>query len=159
MNTEIHTHNNIDSQQKFETLLEREMDRFRRYQRAFGVVMLSIDQYHNLNESSSATASNEIAGLIQQNSRNLDFSRASSDGQFLIILPESNTDSAFLMAENLRDRIEAHAFQNAVNITCSFGVDMSQPDDEPEDFIKRAERALTKAIEGGGNQVETILEY
>jgi len=159
MNTENHTHNDIDRQQKFETLLEREMNRFRRYQRAFGVVMLSIDQYQNLNDSSSATVSNEIAGLIQQNSRNLDFSRESSDGQFLIILPESNTDSAFLMAENLRDRIEAHAFSNAVDITCSFGVDMCQPDDEAEDFVNRAERALKKAIEGGGNQVETTIEY
>lgn len=159
MNTDSQAHNKTDSSQGFEDLLHREMNRFKRYQRSFGVVMLSIDQYSHLDDNSAQTTANEISELIKQNSRSLDFTHQLSAGRFLIILPESNTDSAFLMAENLRDSVESHDFSNSLDITCSFGVDMSQPDDEPEDFTERAERALNKAIEGGGNLVETILEY
>ena len=72
------------------------------------------------------------------------------------MLPESNLDGAYLMADNLRSRIESHHFTGIDGLTASFGVDMYQEGENINDLFRRVDQALRSAKETGKNCVEML---
>jgi diguanylate cyclase (GGDEF)-like protein len=60
-----------------------------------------------------------------------------------------------VVAEHLRENIEAYTFEPAGKVTASFGV--AQYDSETiKDLFHRADKALYRAKQNGRNCVETI---
>ena len=64
---------------------------------------------------------------------------------------ETEVDGARILAERIRKSVEIHDFGEAGKLTVSFGIAMFKDNDTEDSFLKRADEALYKAKEMGGN--------
>jgi diguanylate cyclase (GGDEF)-like protein len=76
--------------------------------------------------------------------------------EFAILLEESNLHTGLGVAEGLRAKMSALAFDTArgrLSLTCSFGVSEWEPGENIDQLLKRADTALYEAKSGGRNRV------
>ncbi len=125
---------------------------------------MDIDHFKKINdEYGHATGDivlEEIADLIRSNLRRNDvFSRFGGE-EFILLLPETRHEDAFIIAENVRNRIEEHTFtsenKKILKVTMSIGV-ASYPLHAliGENLISRADQALYQAKDSGRNNVKS----
>lgn len=145
---------------RLEEVLKQEQYRADRYQSSFAIVKLDLDNFQRVNEEYGHDTGDrvimEIAALIKDFCREADSVCRWSGEEFMIVLPESNLDGAYLMADNLRARIETHHFSDIDALTASFGVDMYQEGENINDLFRRVDQALRNAKETGKNCVEML---
>lgn len=90
-------------------LLEKEIARARRYQRAFTIAMLDIDDFKIYNDThghhQGDRALKKIAALIKANIREVDIAARYGGEEFVIIMPETSAFEASVVAERVRRAI------------------------------------------------------
>ena len=143
----------------FDTMLEREIAEWSRYQRPLSLVMLDLDHFKKVNDTHGHDAGDavlkDLAALLRDSCRPSDVACRWGGEEFVWLMPETDLADAQLAAERLRAAIESHAFQGAGRMTASFGVTSAIEDDTAQPLIKRADEALYAAKEGGRNRVAT----
>ncbi|MCC7195744.1 MAG: diguanylate cyclase [Gemmatimonadaceae bacterium] len=142
--------------------LVAEMDRARRYGTDISVLMVDLDHFKRVNDTMGHLVGDdvlrELARLLQQSVRSVDFVARYGGEEFVAVLPETALAGAVVFAERLRERIAATKFVPAhggVYLTASIGV-ASYPAPEihtVDDMIARADEALYRAKEQGRNRV------
>jgi two-component system cell cycle response regulator len=129
--------------------------------RNLSVIMVDIDHFKKVNDDYGHQAGDavlkEVSRRLELGIRTSDMSSRFGGEEFVIVLPETNGESAGYVAERLRMIIEDVEFAIPVEpkqITCtaSFGVASLRPDDTAEGLIKRADTCLYKAKESGRNK-------
>lgn len=152
---------NIFNRRYFTTSLENEIDRARRYKRELSLLMIDIDHFKNINDSLGHRAGDyilkELANIIVNRSRRVDYVCRYGGEEFAIILPEIDIMGAFKFAVVLKDTVSEHMFmfeQNEIHITISIGVsDNMENDQSADELIETADRRLYLAKERGRNRV------
>ncbi len=143
--------------------LGEEVKRSLRYGRPLSFIMLDIDFFKHYNDRHGHLRGDEVlrilAGLLQQNTRDVDTVVRYGGEEFSVIIPEVSRQEAYSMAERIRRVIQDHVFpyeeeQPGGSLTVSIGV-ASLPADarDGEDLIDKADRALYCAKQGGRNRV------
>jgi diguanylate cyclase (GGDEF)-like protein len=139
----------------FETRLVEEISRARRSASALSLILIDIDQVDKVNErfgrGSGDQLLREIAGELTEKLRNSDILFRYGGDEFAVILPDTNVSTAYLAGERLRTAIAKVQIQGQA-ITASVGIADHSPGRTAEDLIGRAEIALLRAKESGGNQ-------
>lgn len=145
---------------QLDEILRHEFNRSTRFNHSFAIVLLDIDNFKQINDTYGHDAGDRVliqfAEILQNHCRNTDTVCRWGGEEFLIILPESDLDGAYLMAENLRDIIDINNFDKAAHVTASFGVDVFNEGDTINELFKRVDKALYQAKSNGKNQVVTI---
>ncbi|GBE35738.1 response regulator PleD [bacterium BMS3Bbin06] len=145
----------------FQERLAAEIRRAGRYKRKLFLVMLDIDYFKRFNDTYGHQAGDEvlrrIASTIKDNIRAVDFAARYGGEEFVIILPETDCDRAYKVAERIRQALENSPFQitdsSRVNITISMGISCFPHDTtDKEDLIKKADTALYFAKQNGRNR-------
>lgn len=96
-----------------------------------------------------------MAKVIIKNLRNNDFPARIGGEEFAIILPETNLESAIILAERIRTMLEKSVKVGEQSVTCSFGIGVLHRDDISIDsLLSRADAALYVAKNNGRNRVE-----
>lgn len=137
--------------------LDKEIARCKRFGSTFSLVMIDIDFFKTFNDAYGHLAGDDvlagIAKCIQNSIRNVDTAFRYGGEEFLVILPETLTEGAFLVAERIRQRIEQKEFVGRVSVTASLGI-ASWPVDgmTKEEILDSADRALYTAKETGRNK-------
>lgn len=148
---------NINNRRKIEELLQHELDRSERFAHPFGLVILDIDHFKEVNDKYGHQAGDrvlqEIAHLLANKLRKTDLIGRFGGEEFIIICPESNKDDIIDLMERLRVKIENHFFQDVGHKTVSFGVTLSKDGDTMDSIINRADKALYGAKNSGRNKV------
>jgi len=148
---------NIYNRRKIEELIQNELDRNERFNYTFGLVILDIDYFKNVNDTYGHQTGDqvliEIAQTLTKNLRKTDFIGRYGGEEFIIICPESNIKGVIALMEALRLKISQHNFKSIKNITASFGLTLSKEDDTLDSIVKRADKALYEAKNGGRNRV------
>ena len=148
------------NRERLEEILRQEQYRADRYKSSFAIVKLDLDDFQKINDEYGHDRGDKVlaavAELIRGFCREVDSVCRWSGEEFLIVLPESNLDGAYLMADNLRSRIESHHFTGIDGLTASFGVDMYQEGENINDLFRRVDQALRIAKETGKNCVEMM---
>ncbi|MDP2811097.1 MAG: diguanylate cyclase [Rhodocyclaceae bacterium] len=143
---------------RFSAMLAAEMERARRYGAPFGIVMVDIDHFKQINDTHGHLAGDEVlvslSGLVGGNVRATDRLARWGGEEFMILAPNSTIGGAVDLAEKTRLAIENHDFGAAGRVTCSFGVAQYRPDDTEESITGRADDALYRAKSLGRNRVE-----
>ncbi|MBM4192773.1 MAG: diguanylate cyclase [Gemmatimonadetes bacterium] len=142
--------------------LVSEMDRARRYNAIISMLMVDLDHFKKVNDSKGHLVGDdllrEIAHLLTDSVRSVDFVARYGGEEFVVVLPETNQVGAVKFAERLRERIEAMQFVQAhggARVTASIGV-ASYPTSEVhtvDDLFARADEALYRAKAEGRNRV------
>ncbi|PKK88031.1 MAG: hypothetical protein CVV64_20560 [Candidatus Wallbacteria bacterium HGW-Wallbacteria-1] len=144
----------------FQGALEREIKRARRYKTETSLLLFDIDHFKNFNDTyghqMGDVVLSQVAGIICGTIRdNLDIASRYGGEEFTIILPETGTESALLVAERLRVAIASHEFTNGVttvHVTISIGISTFPVHSEDRmTLIARADEALYECKEGGRN--------
>jgi diguanylate cyclase (GGDEF)-like protein len=144
-------------------VLGEEVKRSIRYNRPLSFIMLDIDYFKIYNDNHGHLRGDEIlrilAGLLQQNTRDVDTVIRYGGEEFSVIIPEVSKQEAYSMAERIRKVIQDHVFpyeedQPEGNLTVSMGV-ASLPIDagDVEELVDKADRALYRSKHIGRNTV------
>ena len=151
---------NLYNRAGFEGKIREELERFRRYNSLFTLIMADIDWFKRINDTyGHSTGDNvlQIIGkLILTNIRTIDFAARYGGEEFAVILPETKLEEGYNIADRIRRSTEKTNFKHGekrMNITLSFGVAMCDKEDTYQSLIDKADSALYKAKDGGRNQV------
>ena len=147
------------NRRKFDEIIEREVEGLRRYEQPLGLIIFDLDHFKRVNDQFGHVAGDEVlkelVNLLKINIRPTDCMIRWGGEEFLILVPHTDLEGARALAEKIRIKIENHIFPAVEHITISAGVTQYQPDDKPDQFVIRADRALYRAKAAGRNQVVT----
>jgi len=141
--------------------IERELKRADRSMTAVSVALLDIDNFKQLNDSLGHQvgdrALKHLTKVIKETLRPADTVGRYGGEEFLIVLPETDLKSAIEAMQRLqRDLTKKFFLHNneRVLVTFSAGVALRGTDEDAEDLIGRADKAMYQAKQAGKNRVE-----
>jgi len=128
--------------------------------RPFALLMIALDYPEHANDRSGRRAGDEVLGqcasALKRNLRSTDLIGRYGGEEFCVLLPETPVAGARAAAEKLRKA--AKALPAPVPIV-SIGVALWELRSSTEDILKRADQALCKAKEAGGDRVVVYGEW
>ena len=147
----------------FREQLEHEINRAERHNLNVSLVMMDIDFFKYYNDRNGHLAGDEvlkhIANILCSNVRKIDIAARYGGEEFALILPETDKNSAVIVAEKIRKLIEDDPIpheerQPNGKLTISMGVS-NFPDDSrtAKGLIEIADRRLYNAKQAGRNVV------
>lgn len=153
----------LHNSRSFYSQLEVEVDRFNRYKHPLSLLLLDIDHFKNYNDSYGHLEGDKvlvkISQMIKSCLRKMDTAYRYGGEEFTVILPETSCEEALLVAERIRNVIQAEKFtpqpQKELSITISIGVTQYAPEEQLSTFIQRADKAMYISKQNGRNQVTT----
>ena len=147
----------------FQEHLAVEFMRAVRYGSSLALIVFDVDFFKKVNDVYGHLAGDhalkEIAWLLKMNTRMSDIVARYGGEEFAVVLPETNMENAYLVAEKIRNKIENHPFiykDNNINITVSAGVSSMEAGrtyETANELINSADKKLYRAKKGGRNQV------
>ena len=151
---------NLANRKQLDTILNEEITRARRYGRELSLLMLDIDHFKSINDTYGHLTGDYVlsglAAILQRRIRPNDTIGRYGGEEFCAILPETSSNSATSIAEDLRALVESHAFASddrRILVTVSIGVATLREDMQPSDLYRVADEMLYKAKRSGRNQV------
>lgn len=140
--------------------LEQEIERVKRYNTTFSVILIDIDNFKRVNNSYGHLASDvvlkQMAEIMLNNLRIIDIVGRYGGEEFLIILPETDLERAIAVSERLRMAVVSESFlynNTAISSTISLGIATYREGKGAQDLIKIADDNLYKAKTGGKNRI------
>jgi two-component system cell cycle response regulator len=151
----------VFNRRHFHVRLEEELQRARRHQLSMAFLMIDMDNFKSINDSFGHLAGDsvirDVAEILRRSVRVFDVCARFGGEEFAIIMPGSVVESASLVAERIRERIElyrpADPSLSGVRLTASIGLAVSLAGITGRDFISRADHALYLAKRDGKNCV------
>jgi diguanylate cyclase (GGDEF)-like protein len=147
----------------FRVALQGELRRARRYGHAVAVAIFDLDRFGEVNVRVGRLVADrllrEAAMLLGNKIRDIDIAARPGEDELAVVLPQTDRNGAFLVAERFRREIETHfrkreAGGKPADLTVSGGV-AAYPEDglEAEALVARAAQALYQAKGSGKNAV------
>lgn len=136
-------------------VLSKEMAREQRYNRTFGLLIIDVDFFKNINDSFGHEAGDKVLQQIsqglQQSVRKNDTAIRWGGEEFIVVASEVDEQTIMALCDNLCKKIAESDFGDVGRVTVSIGATLCKPDDTPSDLLSRADNALYQAKEGGRN--------
>ena len=145
---------------------EVEVARCKRYHQPLSLVMIDVDRFKEINDKHGHICGDEVlvsvAKILKADLRESDTAARYGGDEFLLILPQADSDSASAIAERLRHRASVHNIKvqggPSVKVSLSLGItEMRSEGDILADLIRRADNALLAAKSAGRNAVQVII--
>ena len=151
----------ICNRRQFLALAEAEWNRFQRYNRPLAMIMLDIDHFKSVNDRYGHATGDEVirtvARCCSDGKRASDVAGRIGGEELAILLPETEIESAQLVAERLREAIAAQTFRYeriSFRVAVSIGVAGARASMPGVSALLRdADAALYKAKALGRNRV------
>ena len=156
----------IPNRRFFDESYRTEWLRARRYQKTLAVIMIDIDYFKRYNDTFGHMQGDEclksIALAISASIRRPpDLAARYGGEEFIILLPETSTEGAKTVSDNIRKKVAALQLDHpeslvSKKVTVSMGIADCLPDlkQDPSELIIRADQALYRAKENGRNRIE-----
>lgn len=154
--------------------LKEEIKKAYRFKQPLSLIFTDIDLFKQINDqyghSSGDQVLIEFGDLLKKSIREFDLACRFGGEEFVILLPQTDPDNAFLLAERLREKTAATFFcmgSIRARISASFGISslvntdkISNLDDDAlnkigENLLTWADEALYRAKKAGRNKVIT----
>lgn len=137
--------------------LREEVHRAERFNQAFSIVLFDIDCFKNINEKFGHEAGDKVlqqlTRLVYNQVRSVDVVGRFGGGEFLILMPNANVNTASENAEKIRKLIEENVFEDEMKVTVSLGVAEYRKNYKVADILKASSTALYSAKDQGRNRV------
>ena len=150
----------VFNRRHFLSLAAQEHDRASRYQRALSLLLIDIDHFKKVNDTFGHQGGDvvirQLGRLCKIQSREVDITARLGGEEFAMLLPETDMDEAFILAERLRLVVECLPISydhHEIRITISIGISTRMQDDGLDLMMKRADEALYESKRAGRNLV------
>lgn len=152
------------NRRSFNAFSEHEFSRAMRYFNSLSLMIIDIDLFKNVNDTYGHLVGDEVikrvAAVCDEHIREADILARIGGEEFAILLPDTDIDSAFKLAERLRVAQQTSKHASATinealpGITISIGVASIQVKDRSfADMFARADKALYSSKHVGRNSV------
>jgi len=153
----------IFNKQHLLTKLDEEIRRCRRYDNELSLILFDVDHFKRFNDTYGHLAGDralvQLAGLVKQNIRDTDILCRYGGEEFAIIMPHTNLQQAYVVAEHTRAlvaKIPVNHDNIRIAITISLGIASFKADSTrpytKELMIAQADKALYQAKQNGRNK-------
>ncbi|WP_303604273.1 GGDEF domain-containing protein [Gilvimarinus sp. 1_MG-2023] len=136
-------------------ILAQEIERGLRYKNTFGLLIIDVDYFKNINDSYGHDVGDvtlkTIAQELSRSIRGNDTLIRWGGEEFIVIAIETNQHQLITLAEKLRENIANTDFSEADKVTISIGTTLFKENDRQSDMLSRADKALYQAKEKGRN--------
>ncbi len=145
---------------RFQDRLGAEMEEVRRYRYPVGLAMIDLDDFKSVNDvyghQQGDVVLQYVAEVLRRTSRDVDVAARYGGEELALILPHTDLDGTFVIAERAREAIELLQIpvlegEGTLQITASVGVSASVDGDKNE-LISAADSALYVAKREGKNR-------
>jgi diguanylate cyclase (GGDEF)-like protein len=138
-------------------LLTHEMDRAKRTEETFSILMLDVDHFKNYNDEHGHQAGDEVlarvGAVLRDSIRSYDCAARYGGEEFLVMLSAISLGRALEAAERIRKQIRAEQFEGGL-VTVSIGVaEYPTHGDTAKSIIGQADAALYEAKRAGRDRV------
>ena len=150
----------------FDTRLLEEIERARRFDSSFCLVLLDIDNFKKLNDTRGHLAGDralrEVARLASAQLRNVDLAARYGGEELVFLLPRTSLTEAHVVAERIREAVGSHVLHDVGRVTVSIGVAAYADNGATTalnalDVLGRSDTALYRAKARGKDRVEVDL--
>lgn len=147
----------VNNRRAFDLRFEAEFARWQRTGQSFVLALIDIDHFKSFNDSFGHAAGDQalsqVAALFLRHSRNYDFFARYGGEEFVLILPGTDTASAYKTLEKLRLVIANHEWPLR-QLTVSIGLASVDAFNDKKQLIEAADKVLYKAKTQGRNQTK-----
>lgn len=152
----------LSNRHHFQTQMQLEFERSFRYERSLSCLFLDIDDFKKINDAFGHCAGDlvlqRLGQLFTKHLRSSDLKCRYGGEEFVLVLPEADSEVASSVAEKVRRLIAKESFEFAdppLKITVSIGMATSHRRNfsSAEELIRAADRALLQAKCEGRNCV------
>jgi diguanylate cyclase (GGDEF)-like protein len=153
----------LSGNRPFRVALQGELRRARRYGHAVAIAVFDLDRFGEVNQRLGRLVADrllrEAAMILGNKIRDIDLAARPGEDELTLLLPQTDRNGAFLVADRFRRELETHfrkreAGGKPADLTVSGGV-AAYPDDgvDAEALVARAAQALYQAKGSGKNAV------
>ena len=142
----------------FLEVLDNIMSLARRHRTPLSLIMADLDHFKTINDTYGHAGGDQVlqdfGALLKKYSRREDLAARFGGEEFIVALPLTDLHGAISFAEKIRLGLEGMEWEQIKSkVTGSFGISQFHPEDTPESFIERADKALYRAKAAGRNRV------
>ena len=141
--------------------LREETERAKRYSRPLCVVMVDIDRFKAINDDYGHEVGDnvlmEVVRVMEAEIREHDLCGRWGGEEFLLLMPETSTESAVRVIERLREAVanlRVRVNDDSLSVTVSLGMAQLRADENYSSAINRADVALLRAKRNGRDRYE-----
>ncbi len=144
----------ISNMRYFHAILDRELSRSIRKKSPLSLLFIDLDHFKQVNDTyghlCGSRVLKEVAHLLRGSVRATDLVARYGGDEFVILLPDTDSGTAFRLAERLRETLASYAFLQEINLaltlTASFGVaTFPEHAASKDELILWADRAMYRA--------------
>jgi diguanylate cyclase (GGDEF)-like protein/PAS domain S-box-containing protein len=142
---------------------EQEVQRSSRYKHPISLFIIDLDFFKNINDTYGHLTGDQVlikfSNFLKETLRNVDIVGRFGGDEFVVVLPETGSATAYKTAMRLCENFKHKSFQTEqedLSFTLSIGISTENnvgKDTDIYDLIERADRALYRAKALGRNQV------
>lgn len=142
--------------------LEEELSRCRRYETPISLMLMDIDYFKVVNDMYGYKEGDKVlkklANILTAHVRKEDIVTRYGDEEFIVGLPNTNDQNAYILAERIRKAVQSFKFfedEEPLTVTISIGVStypFTHMEPEVNTLIRYAEHALYNAKKQGKNK-------
>ncbi len=143
------------NQRHFLEILNRETLRARRSKRPLSLIFFDLDRFKTINDTQGHQAGDEIlrgmGKLLRKIVRKgVDFPARYGGDEFTVLANETEEYQLIRLAERIKSAVKEH-FQGVIGL--SIGLARFDPQESPQQFLNRADRASYAAKQAGGGRI------
>jgi diguanylate cyclase (GGDEF)-like protein/PAS domain S-box-containing protein len=147
----------IWNRRHLEAQIQQVIERADRYAEPLALILCDIDLFKRINDRLGHQLGDQVliefCRRIRCTLRSTDAFGRWGGEEFLIVLPQSDVQSAAALAEKLRQLIAGTPFSQVGRVTASFGVAQRLAREPEDQWLRRADQNLYAAKEAGRNRV------
>jgi len=139
--------------------LDEEFSRWKRYHTPLCLLVWDIDFFKKINDGYGHKAGDKVlimmGKILQKYCRETDFVARFGGEEFVMLLPNTQSSAALVLANKVRQRIEGIGFNysgKSLKITISCGIAEAKAGNNQESLFERADKGLYAAKGNGRNQ-------
>jgi diguanylate cyclase (GGDEF)-like protein len=143
--------------------LDEEIERAKRYNRSLSLLMIDTDDFKRFNDTYGHIAGDQaladVGTALRSAVREIDVVCRYGGEEFAVVLPETDAEGAFVVAEKVREAVAAHSFSDGqgnrgVRVTVSIGLaTFPSAAADREELLRQADDALYQAKHLGRDRV------